>query len=72
MASCITSNIQSGKNQHNTQFQAATKGSGGADFDKIYMWIDPPPKKTVALARKGTIPTERPLLVGEVSANFCG
>jgi hypothetical protein len=25
----------------------------------------------VALVRKRTIPTERPLLVGEVSANFC-
>jgi hypothetical protein len=24
------------------------------------------------LVRKRTIPTERPLLVGEVSANFCG
>jgi hypothetical protein len=27
---------------------------------------------TVALVRKRTIPTERPPLVGEVSANFCG
>jgi hypothetical protein len=27
---------------------------------------------SVALVRKRTIPTERPLLVGEVSANFCG
>jgi hypothetical protein len=26
----------------------------------------------VALARKRTIPTERPPLVGEVGANFCG
>jgi hypothetical protein len=26
----------------------------------------------VALVRKRTIPTERPPLVGEVSANFCG
>jgi hypothetical protein len=26
---------------------------------------------TVALARKRTIPTEQPPLVGEVSANFC-
>jgi hypothetical protein len=24
------------------------------------------------VVRKRTIPTERPLLVGEVSANFCG
>jgi hypothetical protein len=27
---------------------------------------------SVALARKRTIPTKRPPLVGEVSANFCG
>jgi hypothetical protein len=27
---------------------------------------------SVALVRKRTIPTERPPLVGEVSANFCG
>jgi hypothetical protein len=26
----------------------------------------------MALVRKRTIPTERPPLVGEVSANFCG
>jgi hypothetical protein len=26
---------------------------------------------SVAVARKRTIPTERPPLVGEVSANFC-
>jgi hypothetical protein len=30
------------------------------------------PTYYVALVRKRTIPTERPLLVGEVSANFCG
>jgi hypothetical protein len=28
--------------------------------------------KSVALVRERTIPTERPPLVGEVSANFCG
>ena len=27
---------------------------------------------SVALVRERTIPTERPLPVGEVSANFCG
>jgi hypothetical protein len=27
---------------------------------------------SVALVRERTIPTERPPLVGEVSANFCG
>jgi hypothetical protein len=29
-------------------------------------------KYSVALVRKRTIPTERPQLVGEVSAKFCG
>jgi hypothetical protein len=29
-------------------------------------------KNSVALVRKQTIPTERPPLFGEVSANFCG
>jgi hypothetical protein len=29
-------------------------------------------KKSVALVRQHTIPTERPLLVGEVTANFSG
>jgi hypothetical protein len=29
-------------------------------------------KKSVSLVRKRTTPTERPPLVGEVSANFCG
>jgi hypothetical protein len=29
-------------------------------------------KNSVALVRKRTIPTKRPPLVGEVSANFCG
>jgi hypothetical protein len=27
---------------------------------------------SVALVREGTVPTERPQLFGEVSANFCG
>jgi hypothetical protein len=37
-------------------------------------WFFLVPKLTnsVALVRKQTIPTERPPLVGEVSANFCG
>jgi hypothetical protein len=29
-------------------------------------------KNSVALVRKRTIPTERPPLVGEISANLCG
>jgi hypothetical protein len=31
-----------------------------------------PNNNSVALVRKRTIPTERPLFVGEVSTNFCG
>jgi hypothetical protein len=31
-----------------------------------------PISNSMALVRKGTITTERPPLVGEVSANFCG
>jgi hypothetical protein len=31
-----------------------------------------PEKNSVALVRERTIPTKRPPLVGEVSANFCG
>jgi hypothetical protein len=36
--------------------------------------LSPPPtlKNSVIWVRARTIPTERPLLVGEVSANFCG
>jgi hypothetical protein len=30
------------------------------------------PMKSAVRVHEGTIPTERPLLVGEVSANFCG
>jgi hypothetical protein len=30
------------------------------------------PLNSVAVARKRTIPTERPPLVGDVSAEFCG
>jgi hypothetical protein len=36
----------------------------------IYNTTDAPP--SVALVRKRTTPTERMLLVGEVSGNFCG
>jgi hypothetical protein len=34
-----------------------------------HVWIK---KNSVAWVRKQTIPTERPLLIGEASANFCG
>jgi hypothetical protein len=41
------------------------------DKDDVYVKVR---KKlnSVALVRKRTIPTERPHLFGEVSANFCG
>jgi hypothetical protein len=51
---------------------------GGADDIKVmessvsdsdFEWIIPPP---VAWVRKRSIPTERLLLEGEDSANFCG
>jgi hypothetical protein len=35
----------------------------------MYIYIE---KKTVAVVRKRTLPTERPPLVGEVNANLCG
>jgi hypothetical protein len=39
---------------------------GGGDKSRMII-----KKKTVALVRVRTIPTERPPPVGEVSANFC-
>ena len=41
---------------------------GGSRFE-CWSYIK---KNSVALVRERTIPTERPLPVGEVSANFCG
>jgi hypothetical protein len=42
-------------------------------FLKYYIVTDYKKKlNSVALVRKRTIPTERPPLVGEVSANLCG
>jgi hypothetical protein len=41
-------------------------------LEKMNMTTSVPHKtNSVALARKRTIPTERPPLVGEVTANFC-
>jgi hypothetical protein len=37
-------------------------------INSFYIYL----KNSVALVRKRTIPTERPPLVGGVSANFCG
>jgi hypothetical protein len=39
------------------------------EFERNLVWRKPNP---VALVRKQTIPAERPPLVGEISANFCG
>jgi hypothetical protein len=38
----------------------------------IVVQLPKPKLNTVALVHERTIPTERPPLVGEVSANFCG
>jgi hypothetical protein len=39
----------------------------------LYLWYIKKIKlNSMALVRELTIPTERPPLVGEVSANFCG
>jgi hypothetical protein len=38
---------------------------------RIWICIEINVLDSVALVRKRTIPIERPLLVGEVSANFC-
>jgi hypothetical protein len=51
-----------------------------ADFIVHYLHVSAPIgghlqvkcTNSVALVRERTIPTERPPLVGEVSANFCG
>jgi hypothetical protein len=37
-----------------------------------FIFIKTKLKKSVAVVRKRIIPTERPPLVGEVSANLCG
>jgi hypothetical protein len=49
--------------------------AGGIDRHTQTAWRSNKPKlklKSVALVRKRTISTERPPLVDEVSANFCG
>jgi hypothetical protein len=38
----------------------------------ISEWINIPILYSAAVVRKRTIPTERPQLVGEFSANLCG
>jgi hypothetical protein len=42
------------------------------DFGMACVWLYNALTNSVALVREQTIPTERPPLVGEVSANFCG
>jgi hypothetical protein len=44
----------------------------GANFCSDIFYLFKTKLNSVALVRKRTIPTERPPLVGEVSANFCG
>jgi hypothetical protein len=44
-------------------FRTATRGTDATEQKKNAPWL---------LVRKRTIPTERPPLLGEVSANFCG
>jgi hypothetical protein len=46
--------------------------SGGASRKEITNNNNNNNNNFVALVRERTIPTERPLLLGEVSANFCG
>jgi hypothetical protein len=48
------------------------KSLPGDRFRPSSLMPDGKKKNSVALVRKRTIPTERPSIVGEVSANFCG
>jgi hypothetical protein len=41
-------------------------------FDHLFLGLLPLKLNSLALVRERAIPTERPPLVGEVSANFCG
>jgi hypothetical protein len=43
-------------------------------YGRIFNFLDrsTPTKNSMAWVREGAIPTKRPPLVGEVSANFCG
>jgi hypothetical protein len=42
------------------------------NFPSILSDLEPYHNNSVALVRERTVPTERPPLVGEVSANFSG
>jgi hypothetical protein len=48
--------------------------NGRTELRPLGLWLVSASKKksSVAFVRKRTIPTERPPLVGEVSATFCG
>jgi hypothetical protein len=42
------------------------------EYAYLSAWKNEKKKHSVALVRERTIPAERPPLVGEVNANFCG
>jgi hypothetical protein len=61
--------------EHRIEFSDSTRGENVLDWHNDYQIIkkDSTIKlNSVALVRKRTISTERPPLVGEVRANFCG
>ena len=70
---------EEGKRKHNEEDPTIRQGASDAtasaarhqDLKLANDYLDCK-KISVALARKRTIPTERPPPVGEVSANFCG
>jgi hypothetical protein len=55
-----------------TNTQSPTGTSPCMDYATAALLPGGIPANSVALVRERTIPTERPPLVGEVSANFCG
>jgi hypothetical protein len=56
----------------NSKFLEQRTGCNFAIFDKVLLGNSLIiTNNSVAVVRERTIPTERPLLVGEVSANFC-
>jgi hypothetical protein len=53
--------------------QKQCKSDISAEHYRIWKWYKIKQKlNSVALVRKQTIPTERPRVIGEVSANYCG
>jgi hypothetical protein len=64
--------IKGRKNQHIHPRYVSTKTYRCIALPQLLDWWQHQLTNSVALARERTIPTERPPLVGEVSANFCG